>query len=92
MKRGAIKGEIPSNGFACSARALAKIAAFMANGGTLGGTKMISEESWEKAHSNPTDDWLGKDMMKATITKGGFFYHSEQTKAGKSDMQNQFES
>ena len=55
----------------CSARALAKFAAFMANKGSLNGKQMISEETWNKLHDNPTKLWLNGDQMDTSFTTGG---------------------
>ena len=37
-----------------NARGLAKLAAFMANKGSLNGEQLISEDAWEAAHEEPT--------------------------------------
>ena len=48
------KIESPSSNGHSNARALAKIAAAMAGKGALGGVRLMSEETWEAAHSGAT--------------------------------------
>jgi hypothetical protein len=40
------RAEIPSIGDYCSARGLAKLAAYMANKGTLNGDQLMTEDTW----------------------------------------------
>ena len=47
-------GESPSAMILSSARSLAKLAAFMANKGELGGKQLISRETWDQMHDNRT--------------------------------------
>ena len=47
-------GESPSLNCIASARGLAKMAAYMANKGTFGGSEYISEETWDKFHDKQT--------------------------------------
>lgn len=47
------KGETPSANGNCSARGLAKIAAAMANKGSLDGVEILGPAGWEVLHANP---------------------------------------
>ncbi len=47
------KSEIPSAGAKCSARGLAKLAAAMANGGTIAGHTVLSAQGHELLHADP---------------------------------------
>ena len=38
----------------CTARAMAKLGAFMANKGSLNGQTLMSEECWNEIHSDPS--------------------------------------
>lgn len=49
-----IEGESASAFSFSSARALAKLAAAMANKGSFEGTKILSEQGWNDFHANPT--------------------------------------
>ena len=54
-----------------SARGLAKLGAFMANGGTCGGRTIMSEKAWEDFHSGEdrrVDETMG---METNFTNGG---------------------
>ena len=44
-------GELISGGSCASARGLAKVAAIMANKGTLNGQSLMSEATWQEMHS-----------------------------------------
>ena len=48
------QGETSSANGNCSARGLAKVAAAMANGGTLKGVEVLSPQAWQSLHANPT--------------------------------------
>lgn len=48
------QGESPHGNIHASARGLGKLAAAMANGGTLGGVEILSPEGWNHLHGNPT--------------------------------------
>ena len=48
------QGETSSANGNCSARGLAKVAAAMANGGTLGEVQLLSPQAWEALHASPT--------------------------------------
>ena len=58
------KGEIPSANGNCSARGLAKVAAMMANKGTFEGKTLLSPQTWEEMHLNPTDGILVQKSVK----------------------------
>jgi hypothetical protein len=68
-------GESPSFGGHCSARCLAKMAACMASKGQMpndAGCKIMSEETWEKMHANPSkkkDALMG--LIETNFTQGG---------------------
>eukprot|EP00092_Neocalanus_flemingeri_P004302 GFUD01004625.1.p1 GENE.GFUD01004625.1~~GFUD01004625.1.p1 ORF type:complete len:457 (+),score=129.58 GFUD01004625.1:76-1446(+) len=47
------QGESPHGNVHASARGLGKLAAAMANGGTLGGVEILSLEGWNHLHGNP---------------------------------------
>jgi len=64
-------GEHSSTNGNCSARGLAKIAAAMANGGSLGGVKVLGEKGWEALHAKPTFGSLGKGIWEVHLTQGG---------------------
>jgi len=65
-------GENSSVNGNCSARGLAKIAAAMANGGSLGGVKVLGEKGWQALHAKPTKGSLGKGIWEVIhITQGG---------------------
>ena len=65
---------MPSSNFAASARSLAKVGAFMANGGSLNGETLLSKDGWEKLHSNKTTEWFDETFLKSTFTTGGLCY------------------
>ena len=48
------QGESPHGNVHASARGLGKLAAAMANGGTIGGVEVLSPEGWNHLHGNPT--------------------------------------
>ena len=48
------QGESSSANGNCSARGLAKVAAAMANGGTLRGVQVLSPQAWQSLHHAPT--------------------------------------
>lgn len=69
------QGEIPSANIHASARALAKLGAFMANKGTFEDTQLISTEVWEEMHSEPVmrpQMSIGRGDVRNLFTKGGF--------------------
>lgn len=63
------KGEIPSAGAKCSARGLAKLAAVMANGGSLAGQQLIGEAAYAALHDEPVQ--RNMMSMNTTFTQGG---------------------
>lgn len=50
-EKDAKQGEIPSVGTYATARSLAKLAAYMANGGTFQGKTLLSKSAWDRFHS-----------------------------------------
>ena len=80
------KAEIPSIGDYCSARGLAKLAAYMANKGTLNGDQLMTEETWNQLHADPRNvtEFSG---IQTIFTRGGMCYFSKaQTKDPASYM------
>jgi CubicO group peptidase (beta-lactamase class C family) len=63
------KAEIPSAGAKCSARGLARLAAMMANGGSLAGKTVVGQSAWSAMHAEP----IARNMtaMQTTFTQGG---------------------
>jgi CubicO group peptidase (beta-lactamase class C family) len=64
------KGETPSAGAKCSARGLAKLAAVMANGGSLAGQAILGSAAHQAMHDAP----VKRNMMamgSTTFTQGG---------------------
>jgi len=55
------RGEVSSANGNCSARGLGKVAASMANGGSLNGFTVLSNKGWQALHSNPTPGGLGQN-------------------------------
>jgi CubicO group peptidase (beta-lactamase class C family) len=73
-------GEIPSAGSYASARALAKLGAFMANKGSLGDSTLLDEQTWQEIHSDPktlTEAYLFYGL-RTTYTKGGLHLFGTQ--------------
>jgi len=65
------QGESSSANGNCSARGLGVIAAAMANGGSLKGTKVLGEKGWQALHANPTPGNLGMSLEETYFTQGG---------------------
>ena len=63
------RGESSSANGNCSARGLARVAAAMANGGTLEGVQVLSPSAWESLHANPTREPIFG--MPIEFTQGG---------------------
>ena len=66
------ESESPHGNVHASARGLAKVAAAMANRGTLGDTRLLSEAGWEQLHANSTvevDAAMGR--CRTQFTQGG---------------------
>jgi len=73
------RGEVSSANGNCSARGLGKVAASMANGGSLNGFTLLSNKGWQALHSNPTPGGLGlAGAPPIHFTQGGL----AQFKAG----------
>lgn len=64
-------GESPSAMCHSSARAIAKLAAFMANNGSLAGEQLISEETHQKMHSDPKVETIYGFGSRSCFYKGG---------------------
>lgn len=70
------KGETPSAGAKCSARGLAKIAAVMANGGSLDNYQIMSPEAHEALHDKPIDRPML--ALDTGFTQGGLALFSKR--------------
>jgi hypothetical protein len=64
-------GESISAGCQGNARGLAMLAAAMANKGTWNGIKLMSEETWNKMHSEPNEEIDAIWGTTTFYTKGG---------------------
>ena len=64
-------GETASAMCHASARGLGKIAGFMANSGTLGQEKLLSEQTFKKMHSEPKIETIYGFGSRCTFYKGG---------------------
>lgn len=62
-------GETPSAGSKCSARGLAKLAAVLANGGTLGRFELLTPAGHEALHAHP--EQRSMLSLDTTFTQGG---------------------
>ena len=58
-----------------NARSLAKLGAFMANGGAFGGKTLISPETWDTIHKDPKLGRMG-GFSNTDFTQGGFNAHN----------------
>jgi hypothetical protein len=74
------KAESVSSFCFASARGLAKLAAYMANKGSLNGRQLISEETWNEVQADPTAEIESGVALTTTYTKGGLnlFQHSSK--------------
>jgi len=63
------RGESSSANGNCSARGLARVAAAMANGGTLEGVQVLSPTAWQSLHADPTKAPIYG--MPVEFTQGG---------------------
>lgn len=63
-------GESPSVNGQCSARGLAKVAAVMANKGSLGDFHLMSEASWDSMHAEPKND-IDSNFFEVAFSQGG---------------------
>ena len=66
------KGETPSAGAKCTARGLAKLAAAMACGGSLGGKKVLSEVAHQKLHDGI--ETRNMAFIDTAFSQGGINY------------------
>jgi CubicO group peptidase (beta-lactamase class C family) len=64
------KFEIPSANMSSNARSLAKLSAFMAQKGSLNGKSLMSEDTWNAMHEEPTKGRLSFQAL-TYFTKGG---------------------
>jgi len=70
------RGETSSANGNCSARGLAKLAAVMANQGTLGELTLLSNKAWQALHSGATKaTWMG---FETNFTQGGVSKFEEE--------------
>jgi hypothetical protein len=65
------RGENVSAGVHSSARSLSKLAAIMANQGQLGNIKLLSRDSFEQLHANPTVSFDTYFQQNTNFTQGG---------------------
>lgn len=65
-----LKGETPSANHISNARSIGKLAAYMANKGTLNGKQLLSEKAWNKFHADPKIAIMDRQTFN-TFTKGG---------------------
>jgi len=77
------KGQYPSVNGNCSARGLAKLAAYMANKGTgPDGKVLMNNNTWEAMHADSTKEVLLLDIMSA-FTQGGLGnYEDKEERSG----------
>ncbi len=61
--------EIPSAGSKCSARGLAKLGAYLVNGGALAETRLFAEETIDLLHGDPVD--RNMSLVDTTFTQSG---------------------
>ena len=64
------RGETSSANGNCSARGLAKLAAVMANQGTLGELTLLTNKAWQALHSEATQATIF-GLMETNFTQGG---------------------
>ena len=69
------KGETPSAGAKCSARGLAKLAAAMANGGSIQGHTVLGSEGYEQLHANTIKRKMV--FLDSRFTQGGLAFFDE---------------
>ena len=62
-------GEVPSANTHANARGLARLAAFMANGGTLSGQQLLGEAGWQALHAAPVQRDM--NLFNVVFTQGG---------------------
>jgi len=68
--------QVPSAFNFFNGRAAGRMAAFMANKGTLGGKKLLSEEAWNQAHAEPKVMGGMFVNCKTSFTQGGLHNYS----------------
>ena len=66
----------------CSARGLALLAAAMAGGGEVGGTRVLGQAGWDQLHAHPTKAEVLPDMQ-SNFTQGGVNKFEEEGGAGR---------
>ena len=67
-------GETPSANTSASARALAKVAAAMAAGGTIDEHMILSPQAWERLHEAPLQATMG-GFLPCSFTQGGVAHY-----------------
>ena len=75
--------ECPSANVHATARALAMVAATIVEGGTLGGTRIISEEGLREAQGNPEFAKMFGGMLKSRFTNAGWNVFCEPPGGGR---------
>ena len=65
------KAQVPSSSCLASARGLARLAAFMANKGTLGGKRLMGIGAWNAVHAEPQTAYDVMTCNPETFTAGG---------------------
>lgn len=73
--------EWPSGGMQANGKSIAKINALFANGGSLGGCRLLSEEAVTEALSEPKVEFDHLMSAHTSFTKGGFAQFSDITSA-----------
>ena len=68
-------GETPSANTSASARALAKVAAVMAAGGSFEDHTILSKEAWDLLHTEPVHAIMG-GFLPCAFTQGGVAHYS----------------
>ena len=68
------RGEYPSYNVHSNARSIAKLAAFMANNGSLGQKVLLSREAWDKLHFEPNLEVHFGNDFRFKFSQGGIAY------------------
>lgn len=76
-----LKTEVISVFTQANAKSLGKLAAFMANKGTLNGVELISEATWNEMMSDLKE--VQETTLVTRITKGGFNLYKHTSSLGK---------
>jgi len=79
--QGVREGEVPSANGNCSARGLARVAAIMANGGSLQGQALLSPAGWDAFHGDPVEGKLFTASFK--FTQGGVCQFEDEVSPGR---------